>query len=109
MFVLTRAVFANNKILSAVSTEFERKQYLAKMNNYPDTWCRALSGEKPREARGPIQHRLHRLKAGPERTITHGKANEKAHPKINFSQTLHMLSYRVSFNKITFSIFLIST
>jgi len=28
MFVPTRALFANNEILSAVSTEFERKEYL---------------------------------------------------------------------------------
>jgi len=38
MFVLTRALFANNEILSAVSTEFERKEYLAKMDYYPNTW-----------------------------------------------------------------------
>jgi len=38
MFVLTRELFANNEILSAVSTEFERKEYLAKMDYYPNTW-----------------------------------------------------------------------
>jgi len=38
MFVLTRPLFANNEILSAVSTEFERMKYLAKMNYYPNTW-----------------------------------------------------------------------
>jgi len=35
MFIVTRALF---EILSAVSTEFERKEYLAKMNYYPNTW-----------------------------------------------------------------------
>jgi len=38
MLILTRALFANNDILLAVSTEFERKDYLAKMNYYPSTW-----------------------------------------------------------------------
>jgi len=38
MFVLTRALFADNEILLAISTEFERKEYLAKMNYYPNTW-----------------------------------------------------------------------
>ena len=66
MFVLTRALFANNEILSAVSTEFERKEYLAKMNYYPNTWRGAPRGAGPPEARGPKQpHRLHRLKAAP--------------------------------------------
>jgi len=47
MFILTRALFANNEILSAVSTEFERKEYLAKMNYYPNTWHRATKGAGP--------------------------------------------------------------
>jgi len=38
MFVLTRALFANNEILQVVFIEFERKEYLAKMNYYPNTW-----------------------------------------------------------------------
>jgi len=38
IFVLTRALFANNDILSAVSTEFECNENLAKMNYYPNTW-----------------------------------------------------------------------
>jgi len=31
-------LFANNEILSAVSTEFERKEYFAKMNYCQNTW-----------------------------------------------------------------------
>jgi len=66
MFVLTRAFFTNNEILSALSTEFERKEYLAKMDYYPNTWRGAP------EARGPMQlHRLHRLKAGPDHKWQH--------------------------------------
>ena len=60
MFILTRALFANNEILSDVSTEFERKEYLAKRSTIQ------THGAGPSEARGPMQpHRLHRLKAGP--------------------------------------------
>ena len=47
MFVLTRALFVNNEILQAVSTEFERKEYLAKMNYYPNTWRGAPRGAGP--------------------------------------------------------------
>jgi len=66
MFVLTRALFASNEILSAVSTECERKENLVKMNNYPNTWRGAHRGARPPEARGPMHlHRLHQLKAGP--------------------------------------------
>jgi len=46
MFVLTRALFANNEILSLVSTEFERKEYLAKGITIQ------THGEEPPEARG---------------------------------------------------------
>jgi len=38
MFILTRPMFANSEILSTISTEFQRKVYLAKMNYYPNTW-----------------------------------------------------------------------
>jgi len=88
-FVLTRVLFANNEILSAVSTEFERKEYLAKIDYCPNTWRGATRGAWPPEARGhqrrvatrgawppearghpeargPMQpHRLPRLKTGP--------------------------------------------
>jgi len=47
IFVPTRPLFANNEILSAVSTEFERKAYLAKMNYYPHTWRGAPRGAGP--------------------------------------------------------------
>jgi len=53
MFVLTRALFANNEILSAVSAEFDRKEYLAKMNCYPNTWRGAPRSAGPPEARAP--------------------------------------------------------
>jgi len=55
MFVLTKVLFAHNEILSAVSTEFERKGVFGKNE--------LLSKHM---ARGRMQpHRLHRLKAGP--------------------------------------------
>jgi len=44
MFVLTRVLFANNEILSSLSTEFERKEYLAKINYYPNEWRGATRG-----------------------------------------------------------------
>ena len=53
MFILTRALFANNDIISAVSTEFERKEYLAKMYYYPNTWRGAPRGAGPPETWGP--------------------------------------------------------
>jgi len=53
MFVPTRALFANNEILYDVSTEFERKEYLAKMNYYPNTWRGAPGDAGSPEARGP--------------------------------------------------------
>jgi len=66
MFVLTRALFTTNEILSAVSTELERKAYLAKMNYYPNTRCGDTRSAGPPEVQGPMQpHRLHWLKAGP--------------------------------------------
>ena len=52
MFILTRALFANNEILSAVSTEFERKEYLAKTNYYLNTWRGATRGAGSPETRG---------------------------------------------------------
>jgi len=54
MFILTKTLFANNEILSAVSTEFERKEYLAKMNYYPNTWRGASRGAGPPEVRSPM-------------------------------------------------------
>jgi len=47
MFVQTRVLFANNEILSALSTEFERKEYLAKINYYPNAWRGATRGAGP--------------------------------------------------------------
>jgi len=53
MFVLRRALFANNEISSAVSIKFERKEYLAKMNYCPNTWRGAPRDARPPEARAP--------------------------------------------------------
>jgi len=66
MFVLTRALFANNEILSAVSKEFERKEYLAKMNYYPNTWRGAPRGTGPPEARDHQRHGTTRGTGPPE-------------------------------------------
>jgi len=38
----------------AVSTEFERKEYLAKMKYYPNTWHGAPGDAGPPEGRGHI-------------------------------------------------------
>ena len=64
LFVLTRELFVINEILSAVSTDIERKEYLAKMNYYPNTWRGA-----PRGAGPDATASLHRLEAGP--TLDH--------------------------------------
>jgi len=53
MIVVTRALFANNEMWSAVSTEFERSKYLAKVNYHPNTWRGAPRGAGPPETRAP--------------------------------------------------------